>query len=153
MQFILTLGIYFKKTTGKKSQIVVKDTENFKYNMPFIKEYFDINEKKKAKYPFTFFVDALPAKNTKEQFAALICNEKLNEKTEKFENVEITESEFKYYGKKIRFVDQIANEEKRKINKSNLYLEYLPIEEKIKVKALCDKGEQIYCDYSVSEIL
>ena len=153
MQFILTLGIYFKKTTGKKSQIVVKDTENFKYNMPFIKEYFDINEMKKAKYPFTFFVDALPAKNTKEQFAALICNEKLNEKTEKFENVEITESEFKYYGKKIRFVDQIANEEKRKINKSNLYLEYLPIEEKIKVKALCDKGEQIYCDYSVSEIL
>ena len=153
MQFILTLGIYFKKTTGKKSQIVVKDTENFKYNMPFIKEYFDINEKKKAKYPFTFFVDALPAKNTKEQFAALICNEKLNEKTEKFENVEITESEFKYYGKKIRFVDQIANEEKRKINKSNLYLEYLPIEEKIKVKVLCDKGEQIYCDYSVSEIL
>ena len=153
MQFIVTLGIYFKKTTGKKSQIVVKDTENFKYNMPFIKEYFDINEKKKAKYPFTFFVDALPAKNTKEQFAALICNEKLNEKTEKFENVEITESEFKYYGKKIRFVDQIANEEKRKINKSNLYLEYLPIEEKIKVKALCDKGEQIYCDYSVSEIL
>ena len=152
-QFILTLGVYFKKTTGKKSQIVVKDTENFKYNMPFIKEYFDINEKKKAKYPFTFFVDALPAKNTKEQFAALINDEKLKEKVEKFKNAEIAESEFKYYGKRIRFVDQIANEEKRKINKSNLYLEYLPIEEKIKVKALCDKGEEIYCDYSISEIL
>lgn len=152
-QFILTLGIYFKRTAGKKSQIVVKDTENFKYNMPFIKEYFDINEKKKAKYPFTFFVDALPAKNTKEQFVALINDEKLKEKVEKFKNAEIAESEFKYYGKRIRFVDQIANEEKRKINKSNLYLEYLPIEEKIKVKALCDKGEEIYCDYSISEIL
>ena len=152
-QFILTLGVYFKKTTGKKSQIVVKDTENFKYNTPFIKEYFDINEKKKAKYPFTFFVDTLPAKNTKEQFAALINDEKLKEKVEKFKNAEIAESEFKYYGKRIRFVDQIANEEKRKINKSNLYLEYLPIEEKIKVKALCDKGEEIYCDYSISEIL
>ena len=152
-QFILTLGIYFKKTTGKKSQIVVKDTENFKYNMPFIKEYFDINEKKKAKYPFTFFVGALPAKNTKEQFVALIYDEKLKEKAEKFENSKITESVFKYCGKKIRFVDQIANEEKRKINKSNLYLEYLPIEEKIKVKALFDKGEEIYCDYSIIEIL
>lgn len=152
-QFILTLGVYFKKTTGKKSQIVVKDTENFKYNTPFIKEYFDINEKKKAKYPFTFFVDTLPAKNTKEQFVALINDEKLKEKVEKFKNAEIAESEFKYYGKRIRFVDQIANEEKRKINKSNLYLEYLPIEEKIKVKALCDKGEEIYCDYSISEIL
>ena len=153
MQFILTLGIYFKKTTGKKSQIVVKDTENFKYNMPFIKEYFDINEKKKAKYPFTFFMDALPAKNIKEQFVALIHDEKLKEKAEKFENAEIAENRFEVYSKKIRFVDQITNEEKRKINKSNLYLEYLPIEEKIKVKALCDKGEQIYCDYSVSEIL
>ena len=96
---------------------------------------------------------ALPAKNTKEQFVALIYDEKLKEKAEKFENSKITESVFKYCGKKIRFVDQIANEEKRKINKSNLYLEYLPIEEKIKVKALFDKGEEIYCDYSIIEIL
>ena len=152
-QFILTLGVYFKKTTGKKSQIVVKDTENFKYNAPFIKEYFDINEKKKLKYPFTFFVDALPAKNIKEQFAALICEEKLREKAEKFENAEIAENKFEVYSKRIRFVNQIANEEKRKINNRNLYLEYLPIEEKIKVKALYDKGEEIYSDYSVSEIL
>ena len=153
LQFILTLGIYFKKTTEKKSQIVVKDTENFKYDSPFIKEYFDINEKKKAKYPFTFFVDALPAKNTKGQFVALIYEQKLNEKVEKFENAEIAENKFEIYSNRIRFVDQIANEEKRKINKNNLYFEYLPIEEKIKVKTLYDKGEQIYCDYSVSEIL
>ena len=153
LQFILTLGIYFKKTTGKKSQIVVKDTENFKYNMPFIKEYFDINEKKKAKYPFTFFVDVLPAKNVKEQFVALVNDEKLKEKVEKFENSEITENGFKVYNKKIHFVDQIKDEEKKKINKNNLYLEYLPIEEKLKVKTFFDKGEEIYCDYSITEIM
>lgn len=152
-QFILTLGIYFKKTTGKKSQIVVKDTEKFKYNTHFIKEYFDINGKKRAKYPFTFFMDALPAKNIKEQFVALIHNEELKEKAEKFENAEIAENRFEVYSKRIRFVDQITNEEKKKINKRNLYLEYLPIEEKIKVKTLYDKGEEIYSDYSVSEIL
>ena len=153
LQFILTLGIYFKKMNGKKSQIVVKDTENFKYNIPFVKEYFDINEKKKAKYPFTFFVNALPAKNIKEQFVALIHDEKLKEKIEKFEDVEIAENRFEVYSKKIRFVDQITDEEKRKINKNNLYLEYLPIEEKIKVKTFFDKGEEIYCDYSITEII
>lgn len=153
LQFILTLGIYFKKTTGKKSQIVVKDTENFKYNIPFIKEYFDINEKKKAKYPFTFFVDVLPAKNVKEQFVALVNDEKLKEKVEKFENAEITENRFKVYDKRIHFVDQIKDEEKKKINKNNLYLEYLPIEEKLKVKTFFDKGEEIYCDYSITEIM
>ena len=153
LQFILTLGIYFKKTTGKKSQIVVKDTENFKYNMLFIKEYFDINEKKKAKYPFTFFVDVLPAKNVKEQFVALVNDEKLKEKVEKFENAEITENRFKVYNKRIHFVDQIKDEEKKKINKNNLYLEYLPIEEKLKVKTFFDKGEEIYCDYSITEIM
>ena len=98
-------------------------------------------------------MDALPAKNIKEQFAALICEEKLREKAEKFENAEIAENKFEVYSKRIRFVNQIANEEKRKINNKNLYLEYLPIEEKIKVKALYDKGEEIYSDYSVSEIL
>lgn len=153
LQFILTLGIYFKKMNGKKSQIVVKDTENFKYNIPFVKEYFDINEKKKAKYPFTFFVDTLPAKNIKEQFVALIYDEKLKRKVEKFENAEIAENRFEIYNERIRFVDQINDEEKRKINKNNLYLEYLPIEEKIKVKTFFDKGEEIYCDYSITEIM
>ena len=153
LQFILTLGIYFKKMNGKKSQIVVKDTENFKYNIPFVKEYFDINEKKKAKYPFTFFVDTLPAKNIKEQFVALIYDEKLKGKVEKFENAEIAENRFEIYNERIRFVDQINDEEKRKINKNNLYLEYLPIEEKIKVKTFFDKGEEIYCDYSITEIM
>ena len=153
LQFILTLGIYFKKMNGKKSQIVVKDTENFKYNIPFVKEYFDINEKKKAKYPFTFFVDTLPAKNIKEQFVVLIYDEKLKGKVEKFENAEIAENRFEIYNERIRFVDQINDEEKRKINKNNLYLEYLPIEEKIKVKTFFDKGEEIYCDYSITEIM
>lgn len=153
LQFILTLGIYFKKTTGKKTQIVLKDTENFKYNIPFVKEYFDINEKKKAKYPFTFFVDALPAKNIKEQFVALIRDEKLKEKAKKFEDVEIAENRFEVYGERIQFVDQIKDGEKRKINKNNLYLEYLPIEEKLKVKTFFDKGEKIYSDYSITEII
>ena len=35
----------------------------------------------------------------------------------------------------------------------NIYVEYLPLEEKIKLKEKLDKGELIHSDYSVVEIL
>ena len=35
----------------------------------------------------------------------------------------------------------------------NIFVEYLPIEEKMKLKKLLTDGKKIYSDYSVNEIL
>ena len=58
--FLLTIGIYYKKITSKKSQIVVKNKDDFEYNEPFINKYFEINEKYETEYPFTVFYDFIP---------------------------------------------------------------------------------------------
>ena len=49
---LLTIGIYYKTITGKKSQIV---SEKKWLQEDYIKEYFDINTVLKNNYPFTFF--------------------------------------------------------------------------------------------------
>ena len=41
--FLLTVGIYYKKMTDKKSQIVISSDKKPIFNN-FIKSYFDINE-------------------------------------------------------------------------------------------------------------
>ena len=51
---LLTIGIYYKTTSGKKSQIVVKNNEK-KCTNKFLNEYFDINSSKEKEYPFTVF--------------------------------------------------------------------------------------------------
>ena len=51
---LLTIGIYYKITAGKKSQIVVKNNEK-KCTNKFLNEYFDINYSNGEKYPFTVF--------------------------------------------------------------------------------------------------
>jgi len=53
---LLTIGIYYKTTAGKKSQIVVKNNEK-KCTNKFLNEYFDINYSKGKEYPFTVFYD------------------------------------------------------------------------------------------------
>ena len=58
--FLLTIGIYYKQITSKKSQIVVKNKDDFEYNEPFINKYFEINEKYETEYPFTVFYDFIP---------------------------------------------------------------------------------------------
>ena len=52
---LLTIGIYYKKTTDKKSQIVISSEKKTVFNN-FIKSYFDINEEySENDYPFTLF--------------------------------------------------------------------------------------------------
>lgn len=51
---LLTIGIYYKITAGKKSQIVVKNNEK-KCTNKFLNEYFDINYSNGEEYPFTVF--------------------------------------------------------------------------------------------------
>ena len=53
--FLLTIGIYYKKITDKKSQIVISSEKKPAFNN-FIKSYFDINEEySENDYPFTLF--------------------------------------------------------------------------------------------------
>ena len=52
IECLLTIGIYYKTVTGKKSQII---SEKKWLQEDYIKEYFDINTVLKNNYPFTFF--------------------------------------------------------------------------------------------------
>ena len=52
IECLLTIGIYYKTITGKKSQII---SEKKWLQEDYIKEYFDINTVLKNNYPFTFF--------------------------------------------------------------------------------------------------
>lgn len=53
--------------------------------------------------------------------------------------------------KNIVFLENSTKKERK--NAKNIFVEYLPIEEKIKLKKLLTDGEKIYSDYSVNEIL
>lgn len=51
----------------------------------------------------------------------------------------------------IVFLDSIKKDRMKSLE--NIYVEYLPLEKKIEISNLLDKGEQVYADYSVIEIL
>ena len=53
--------------------------------------------------------------------------------------------------KNVVFLENSTKKERKKAK--NIFLEYLPIEEKIKLKKLLEDGEKIYSDYSINEIL
>ena len=51
----------------------------------------------------------------------------------------------------IVFLNTLKKKELKELK--NIYVEYLPSEERIRLKEKLDKGELIYSDYSVVEIL
>ena len=53
--------------------------------------------------------------------------------------------------KNVVFLENSTKKERK--NAKNIFVEYLPIEEKIKLKKLLEDGEKIYSDYSINEIL
>ena len=225
--FLLTVGIYYKKMTDKKSQIVINSEKKLAFNN-FIKSYFDINEKySKNDYPFTLFYnykDTEELKNIlKTNFS--MQNEINYEIEENSQNLEVNEEPKQLEYKKVEKIEfknnenvrnsenivenqqenlenssQIEKQEvekrfciivnsddfmiktdnlgknnieeinsqievpqnitflenstkKERKNAKNIFVEYLPIEEKIKLKKLLLDGEKIYSDYSVNEIL
>ena len=226
--FLLTIGIYYKKITGKKSQIVINSEKEPTFNN-FIKTYFDINEKySENDYPFTLFYnyenleemekivkDDFSVKNEiiydaeNKNIAEIEVNEEIKQleyrKVEKIEykNSENTEKNVEKQEKNIQnsneseknqnlefekrfciivnsedfmvkmddldknniveintqievpknivFLENSTKKERKKAK--NIFLEYLPIEEKIKLKKLLEDGEKIYSDYSINEIL
>ena len=213
INFLLTVGIFFMKKTGKKSLIIVKNSKNSIYNIPFIKIYFDIAVKyeneQEENYPFILFYNTAFKQAMKKISPEDFILTKIKDIEVKEDNNEFTETEKKSLNAvngtgtrfcfftdaetKEKFISdlfensKIENEEKKseisntfnlqtefiKNNISipenitflntlkkkdlkelkNIYVEYLPLENKIKLKEKLDNGEPVYSDYSVVEII
>ena len=213
INFLLTVGIFFMKKTGKKSLIIVKNSKNSIYNIPFIKIYFDIAVKyeneQEENYPFILFYNTAFKQAMKKISPEDFILTKIKDIEVKEDNNEFTETEknslnavsetgtrfcfFTDAETKEKFISdlfensKIKNEEKKseisntfnlqtefiKNNISipenitflntlkkkdlkelkNIYVEYLPLENKIKLKEKLDNGEPVYSDYSVVEII
>ena len=213
INFLLTVGIFFMKKTGKKSLIIVKNSKNFIYNIPFIKTYFDIAVKyeneQEENYPFILFCNtafkqamkkispedfiftkikdievkednneftetekkSLNADNkigtrfcfltdaeTKEKFISnLFENSKTESEEKKSEIIDTFNLQTEFIKNNISIPENITflNTLKKKDLKElkNIYVEYLPLENKIKLKEKLDNGEPVYSDYSVVEII
>ena len=213
INFLLTVGIFFMKKTGKKSLIIVKNSKNSIYNIPFIKTYFDIAVKyeneQEENYPFILFYNTAFKQAMKKISPEDFILTKIKDIEVKEDNNEFTETEKNSLNTdnkigtrfcfltdaetKEKFISdffensKIENEEKKseisntfnlqtefiKNNISipenitflntlkkkdlkelkNIYVEYLPLENKIKLKEKLDNGEPVYSDYSVVEII
>lgn len=213
INFLLTVGIFFMKKTGKKSLIIVKNSKNSIYNIPFIKTYFDIAVKyeneQEENYPFILFYNTAFKQAMKKISPEDFILTKIKDIEVKEDNNEFTETEKKSLNAvngtstrfcfftdaetKEKFISDLfensktENEEKKseisntfnlqtefiKNNISipenitflntlkkkdlkelkNIYVEYLPLENKIKLKEKLDNGEPVYSDYSVVEII
>ena len=213
INFLLTVGIFFMKKTGKKSLIIVKNSKNSIYNIPFIKTYFDIAVKyeneQEENYPFILFYNTAFKQAIKKISPEDFILTKIKDIEVKEDNNEFTETEKKSLNAvngtgtrlcfftdaetKEKFISdlfensKIESEEKKSeisntfnlqtefiknnisipenitflntLKKKNLkelkniYVEYLPLENKIKLKEKLDNGEPVYSDYSVVEII
>ena len=213
INFLLTVGIFFMKKTGKKSLIVVKNSKNSIYNIPFIKTYFDIAVKyeneQEENYPFILFYNTafkqamkkispedfiltkikdievkednnefteteknslnavseigtrfcfLTDAETKEKFISdLFENSKIEGEEKKSEIIDTFNLQTEFIKNNISIPENITflNTLKKKDLKElkNIYVEYLPLENKIKLKEKLDNGEPVYSDYSVVEII
>ena len=99
INFLLTVGIFFMKKTGKKSLIIVKNSKNSIYNIPFIKTYFDIavkyeNEQEKN-YPFILFYNTAFKQAMKKISPEDFILTKIKDIEVKEDNNEFTETEKK----------------------------------------------------------
>lgn len=213
INFLLTVGIFFMKKTGKKSLIIVKNSKNSIYNIPFIKTYFDIAVKyeneQEENYPFILFYNTafkqamkkispedfiltkikdievkednnefteteknslntdnkigtrfcfLTDAETKEKFISdLFENSKIEneEKKSEISNTFNLQTEFIKNNisipENITFLNTLKKKDLKELK--NIYVEYLPLENKIKLKEKLDNGEPVYSDYSVVEII
>ena len=213
INFLLTVGIFFMKKTGKKSLIIVKNSKNSIYNIPFIKTYFDIaikyENEQEENYPFILFYNTafkqamkkispedfiltkikdievkennnefteteknslntdnkistrfcfLTDAETKEKFISdLFENSKTENEEKKSEIINTFNLQTEFIKNNISIPENITflNTLKKKDLKElkNIYVEYLPLENKIKLKEKLDNGELIYSDYSITEII
>ena len=86
------------------------------------------------------------------RFCVIVNSEDFMIKTEKLDKSNIKELNIQIeVPENIVFLQDSTKKERK--NAKNIFLEYLPIEKKIKLKKLLEDGEKIFSDYSVNEIL
>ncbi len=171
--FILTLGIYYWKIQEKKSSLLVTENKNNIYNNPFIKNYFNIVSKyeeignEENSSLVLFITDRLDenlkniienmSKEGDKRFCIILNTSKnsgknMNER--KFfpavKNIDILENRI-IIPENIIFLNSLTKEKRK--NVKNIYLEYLPLKEKLKLKSFAENNERIYSDNSICEIL
>ena len=90
-----------------------------------------------------FPTDCIKSKTNNDEKKSEISNN-FNAQTEFIKNsVSIPEN--------IVFLNTLKKKDLKELK--NIYVEYLPLEDKIRLKEKLDKGELLYSDYSVSEII
>lgn len=91
-------------------------------------------------------------KEVEKRFCVIVNSEDFMIKTEKLDKSNIKELNIQIeVPENIVFLQDSTKKERK--NAKNIFLEYLPIEKKIKLKKLLEDGEKIFSDYSVNEIL
>ena len=133
----------------------IKDIEVKEDNNEFTEtEKKSLNTDNKIGTRFCFLTDA----ETKEKFISdLFENSKIESEEKKSEIIDTFNLQTEFIKNNISIPENITflNTLKKKDLKElkNIYVEYLPLENKIKLKEKLDNGEPIYSDYSVTEII
>lgn len=161
---LLTLGMFYNKKTNEKIQIFTKNKRKFICSS-YIKNYFTIIEKtlelnenheffvfylEKIEEKYNEIIENLIAKNKK---IIIILNKEIEEKYKNSfveKNIEIIENKI-LLENNIKLLSKIEKEEIK--NTKNIYTQYLPIVEKMKIKEKYENNEEIYGDDSIFEIL
>ena len=133
----------------------IKDIEVKENNNEFTEtEKNSLNTDNKISTRFCFLTDA----ETKEKFISdLFENSKTENEEKKSEIINTFNLQTEFIKNNISIPENITflNTLKKKDLKElkNIYVEYLPLENKIKLKEKLDNGEPVYSDYSVVEII
>ena len=113
-----------------------------------------LNKDNKINARFCFFTDA----ETKDEFISDFfesSNINNSEKNSEISNDFNVQTEFIKNNisipENIVFLNTLKKKDLKELK--NIYVEYLPLEEKIRLKEKLDKGELIYSDYSIMEIV
>ncbi len=133
----------------------IKDIEVKEDNNEFTEtEKNSLNTDNKIGTRFCFLTDA----ETKEKFISdLFENSKIEneEKKSEISNTFNLQTEFIKNNisipENITFLNTLKKKDLKELK--NIYVEYLPLENKIKLKEKLDNGEPVYSDYSVVEII
>ena len=133
----------------------IKDIEVKEDNNEFTEtEKNSLNAVSETGTRFCFLTDA----ETKEKFISdLFENSKIESEEKKSEIISTFNLQTEFIKNNISIPENITflNTLKKKDLKElkNIYVEYLPLENKIKLKEKLDNGEPVYSDYSVTEII
>ena len=139
--FLATCSLY-PRSRGLKCQAVLKSGDAFLKK--FFEQYPEVNEEYEKGFAFTAFIDTMPEKEIKERFC-IVSNAKGNFSC-------ASRIKLSKLDKNIVLLDVLSDYDKKRINLENIYFEFLPFEEKLRIKKIFEKGEKVYGDDSIFEI-